>query len=75
MHQQRNMLVPATVVDHITPHRGDPILFWDSKNWQPLCKDCHDRFKQREEKSGRASAACTVDGMPIDPRHPWFQKA
>ena len=35
-------LTPATVVDHITPHRGDMQLFWDKENWQPLCKDCHD---------------------------------
>lgn len=34
---------PATVVDHIIPHRGDPALFWDVDNWQPLCKPCHDR--------------------------------
>ena len=36
-------LTPATVVDHIVPHRGDMRLFWDKTNWQPLCKDCHDR--------------------------------
>ena len=36
-------LTPATVVDHIIPHRGDSKLFWDEHNWQPLCKDCHDR--------------------------------
>lgn len=36
-------LTPATVVDHIVPHRGDQRLFWDEKNWQPLCKSCHDR--------------------------------
>lgn len=36
-------LVAATVVDHITPHRGDKALFWDRANWQPLCKPCHDR--------------------------------
>ena len=30
--------VTATVVDHIRPHRGDPILFWDEKNWQSLIK-------------------------------------
>ena len=29
--------------DHIVPHRGDRALFWDEKNWQPLCKSCHDR--------------------------------
>lgn len=33
---------PANVVDHITPHNGDPALFWDRANWQPLCKRCHD---------------------------------
>ena len=36
-------LTPATVVGHIIPHRGNQKLFWDEKNWQPLCKDCHDR--------------------------------
>ena len=35
-------LSPATVVDHIIPHRGNERLFWDKGNWQPLCKDCHD---------------------------------
>jgi 5-methylcytosine-specific restriction protein A len=32
----------ANVVDHITPHKGNSGLFWDSRNWQPLCKMCHD---------------------------------
>ena len=40
---------PATVVDHITPHRGNKALFWDKANWQPLCTPCHSRHKQREE--------------------------
>jgi 5-methylcytosine-specific restriction protein A len=30
---------PATVVDHIVPHRGDAKLFWDQSNWQALCKE------------------------------------
>lgn len=34
---------PATVIDHVQPHRGDVNLFWDSNNWQSLCKACHDR--------------------------------
>lgn len=37
------------VVDHIRPHRGDPVLFWDENNWQALCKFCHDSRKQRVE--------------------------
>jgi len=27
---------PATVVDHITPHRGDWRLFWERANWQSV---------------------------------------
>ena len=33
--------VKATVVDHIVPHRGDPVLFWDRGNWQALCHRHH----------------------------------
>lgn len=39
----------ATVVDHITPHRGDDDLMWDRKNWQCLCKECHDEKTARED--------------------------
>lgn len=60
----------ATVVDHITPHRGDLDLFWDRKNWQPLCKPCHDGGKQAEEKGG-GPIGCDEDGIPLDPKHPW----
>lgn len=60
----------ATVVDHIVPHRGDSKLFWDSGNWQALCKPCHDRHKQRLEKSGRV-VGCSVNGVPIDRNHHW----
>jgi len=41
--QSQGKLTPATVVDHIKPHRGDKVLFWDESNWQPLCKKCHDK--------------------------------
>ncbi|WP_456297628.1 HNH endonuclease signature motif containing protein [Kineothrix alysoides] len=41
--------VKATVVDHVIPHRGDPILFWDKRNWQPLCKTCHDKKTWNED--------------------------
>ena len=40
---KENKLTPATVVDHIIPHRGDKKLFWDESNWQSLCKSCHDK--------------------------------
>jgi 5-methylcytosine-specific restriction protein A len=32
----------AQVTDHIIPHHGDQVLFWDPANWQPLSKRCHD---------------------------------
>ena len=41
--QAEGKIVPATVVDHIIPHRGDRRLFWDQTNWEPLCKECHDK--------------------------------
>ena len=41
--------VKATDVDHIIPHRGDPILFWDRNNWQALCHRCHSRKTGRED--------------------------
>lgn len=40
----------ATVVDHIKPHKGDQKLFWDTDNWQPLCKRCHDQKTGREDR-------------------------
>jgi 5-methylcytosine-specific restriction protein A len=47
---------PATVVDHIRPHRGDRALFWDRTNWQPMTKPCHDRKTATVDRSaGRGS--------------------
>ena len=40
--RKEGRLTPATVVDHIIPHRGNQALVWDEGNWQPLCKPCHD---------------------------------
>ena len=70
MHMGRGQVVPASVVDHIIPHRGDNALFWDHENWQALCADCHDRHKQMQERSGRI-VGCDLGGIPDDPRHHW----
>lgn len=61
-------LVPATVADHITPHRGDPVLF--AGPLQSLCATCHNSRKQQLERTG-AMRGCDADGMPLDPNHPW----
>ena len=60
----------ATVVDHITPHKGGESLFHDPANLQSLCKPCHDSAKQAEEKSGRVIGG-DVNGVPLDPNHHW----
>ena len=52
--------VKATVVDHIRPHRGDPVLFWDRSNWQSLCKAHHDRKTGLEDS--RPTYLYRIDG-------------
>lgn len=44
---------PATTVDHIIPHRGDPSLLEDRRNWQSLCTFHHNSTKQRLERRPR----------------------
>ncbi|WP_041742293.1 HNH endonuclease [Collimonas fungivorans] len=63
-------VTPATVADHIKPHRGDEVLFFDPKNLQSLCKPCHDGAKQQLEKSGTLRG-CDVAGLPLDANHHW----
>lgn len=48
------LVVEATEVDHVVPHRGDPALMWDRSNWQALCKSCHSRKTAREVWGGSA---------------------
>lgn len=55
----------ATVVDHVKPHKGDEALFWNTGNLQSLCKACHDRHKQSEDRTGRAKPVIGLDGWPI----------
>ena len=51
MCQREGALRAATVVDHITPHRGNKALFWSRDNWQSLCVEHHGR-KTATEDSG-----------------------
>lgn len=45
---RQGFVTPATVADHIVPHRGDPELF-ENGELQSLCASCHSSAKQREE--------------------------
>lgn len=71
--EAKGRLIPATVVNHRIPHRGDLKLFWDRKNWEPVCKPCHDGPIQREERSGIVHGTGR-DGRPLDPAHPWNRR-
>ena|SRR5690554_2622226 len=61
----------ATVVDHITPHKGNQELFFDPGNLQSLCKLHHDAAKAKAEARSLEAIGSKVDGSPIDPDHHW----
>jgi 5-methylcytosine-specific restriction protein A len=59
-------LMPADVVDHIIPHKGDMALFMDMDNLQAVCKNHHDGLKQRMER-GQLIIQYGPDGLPLPP--------
>lgn len=64
--------LPASVVDHITPHKGDTKLFFDPRNLRSMAKPCHDRFKQSEERGGSGfDGGCDANGEPLNAQHAW----
>jgi hypothetical protein len=40
----------AVLTDHVIPHRGDMVRFWDSAWWQSSCAWHHDVVKQILER-------------------------
>ena len=54
---------PATVADHVVPHRGDHGLFWFGA-LQSLCKPCHDSKKQRIERRAAAGGEGQTSQTP-----------
>jgi 5-methylcytosine-specific restriction protein A len=59
----------AAIVDHVTPHEGNELLFWDAGNLQSLCKRHHEGTKRFIEHRGFDNAI-GEDGYPTDPRPP-----
>ena len=69
--EKAGRITPATVCDHVDPHRWDEQRFWVGP-FQSLCDTdpwrCHSMVKQREERRGFRREV-DVDGWPTDPRH------
>ena len=70
MCQDEGRVELALEVDHIQKHNGDPVLFYDVKNLQGLCRFHHRSVKSRMERSGKVQG-CREDGSPLDPGNPW----
>lgn len=60
----RGAVTVANTADHVTPHKGDPVLFWQGP-LQSLCPSCHASDKQAEERGGKPRVAFGLDGWPI----------
>ena len=74
MCEQQGRVTAATVVDHIVPFRDGGSEFWDTANWQSLCKRHHDSKTSTQDGGfGRVGVVrgCDVNGLPLDPKHPW----
>jgi hypothetical protein len=64
---ERDIVTPATVADHVEPHRGDINKFRLGK-LQSLCMPCHNRVKQQAEHRGFIKGS-DASGRPLDPSH------
>ncbi|WP_042776333.1 HNH endonuclease [Sinorhizobium fredii] len=62
----------AKHVDHIVTVRAAPHLRLAWSNLQALCRQHHSRLTHAYDR-GRLCGACDVDGLPLDPAHPWAQ--
>lgn len=58
--ERQGRKVRAGVVDHVIPHKGREAVFWNTADWQPLCRNCHDTTKQAMELE------CVLVGTMMD---------
>jgi hypothetical protein len=70
--EYRQLVVPATTVDHVEAHAGDRYKF-EFGALQSLCTSCHDSIKRTIEQRGY-STEIGVDGWPVDKGHPCYAK-
>ncbi|MCC2608378.1 HNH endonuclease [Neorhizobium petrolearium] len=55
------LVVPATLVDHVEPHEGDQVKFWDTGMWQSSCDWHHNSVKQQLEAMWRAGRIPVIE--------------
>lgn len=58
---------PATLVDHLYPHRGDTVLFWNKLYWVSSCGACHSGPKQAVEAKGRRAIDVLAGKLALPP--------
>ena len=70
---ERGVVTPGAIADHCEPVGGSFERFKFGA-LQTLCKECHGKSKQREERRGYrddiAPDTADLPGWPTDPRHP-----
>src|SRR5215217_1610200 len=64
--EEEGIATPATILDHIIPHKGNEKLFYDQENWQGLCQPHHDSFKQMLEKNAWRKQIDPITGWPVE---------
>jgi 5-methylcytosine-specific restriction endonuclease McrA len=56
-------VMPAELIDHVEPHKGDPRKFWDQSRWQAACKWHHDQVKQSLERRYQRGELTIADSV------------
>lgn len=64
----KGLQVRMKMVDHKTPHRGNPALFFNFNNLQSLCLNCHNSVKAALERN---RGGADIDGNPLNPQEGW----
>jgi|SRR6516164_8358157 5-methylcytosine-specific restriction endonuclease McrA len=68
---EHGIVEPATVVDHVMPHKGNWTEFVTGE-LQSLCEPCHKSAKRQVELHGYRFDV-GLEGFPTDPNHPWYR--
>lgn len=55
------LVVATELTDHVEPHKGDMVKFWNRAMWQPSCKWHHDVVKQQLERMHEQGRATLLD--------------